>query len=354
MNILVVGKFYTEGFALHILETLESMGYRVVGCDVGPKRAIYRTTLQRRLAQAREQIFSIASQFPRIRKLSTGRMLDSIRGWEIGLTIVCHDFLQPAEVALLRERTGAPVVMWFPDCIGLFGRSYFLSAPYDALFFKDPFIVYNLKRTLRGKPIFYLPECCNPRYHKPVTVTADDFDRYGCDIATAGNLYPYRVEFFRNFREYDVKIWGNPAPAWIDVADIGKMIQNRFVANEEKSKAFLCSKIVMNNLNPAEIWGVNVRTFEIAAAGGFQLVDWRPGLPQFFEEGREIVSFRDMRDLKEKIDHYLCHEDRRREIASLACQRAHNDHTYENRLSLLIATALQGGTGYKIPDIGWP
>ena len=350
---MVIGKFYTEGFAAHISETFESMGYEVVRHEVGPRRKIYRNALEMRLAQAKDQIAQLADQVPRIRRFATERLLASGQGRPIGLSIVCHDFLQPAEVASLKEKTGAPAVMWFPDAITGVGRSYFLSAPYDALFFKDPFIVYNLRRTMMNRAIFYLPECCNPRYHKPVPVAPEDFSRYGCDIATAGNMYPYRAEFFRNLIGYDVKIWGNPAPAWLDVSAIKGMIQNRFVANEEKSKAFLCAKIVLNNLNPAEIWGVNVRTFEIAAAGGFQCVDWRPGLSQLFVEGKEIVAFRDIDDLKRKLDLFLRNDDQRREIAHSSQQRAHKDHTYERRLALLMATVFEGRKGYPFPEIGW-
>ena len=35
MNILVIGKFYSEGFALHILETLVKMGHDVKRFEPG-------------------------------------------------------------------------------------------------------------------------------------------------------------------------------------------------------------------------------------------------------------------------------------------------------------------------------
>lgn len=39
MNILVIGKFYTEGFALHIAETLSTMGHTVRRFEPGCKSA---------------------------------------------------------------------------------------------------------------------------------------------------------------------------------------------------------------------------------------------------------------------------------------------------------------------------
>ena len=59
---------------------------------------------------------------------------------------------------------------------------------------------------------------------------------------------------------------------------------------------------------------VNPRTFEIAACGGFQLVDRRSLLGELFEEG-ELELFGDLAELRGKIDHYLARPEERNRFA---------------------------------------
>ena len=71
------------------------------------------------------------------------------------VVIVCHDFLQPEEVAELKRCTHAQISMWFPDSITNFHRGFFMNAGYDAFFFKDPYIVHTLRDVLKS-PVYYL------------------------------------------------------------------------------------------------------------------------------------------------------------------------------------------------------
>jgi len=350
MNILVIGKFYTEGFALHIAETLQAMGHEVIRFEPGVKYGNHGGIVATRWRQVKSAFYELARKLPSIQGLQTNRLLRMAGQDKIQLTMVCYDFLLPNEVQILKKITKAPIVLWFPDHIANFQKMCFLNADYDALFFKDPYITHVLGRNLR-KPVFYLPECCNPHCHKFVELSKEDANTYGCEITTAGNMHSYRAAFFSQLNDYRVKLWGNSPPLWMDISGVKGMMQNQSVFNEDKSKAFRAAKIVINNLQPAEIWGVNVRTFEIAAAGGFQLIDWRPGLAQLFVDGEELVSFKNMDDLKNKIDYYLNHEQERLRIAEQGMHRAHQDHTYEKRLKILLETVFNGAHGFPMPDI---
>jgi spore maturation protein CgeB len=230
----------------------------------------------------------------------------------------------------------------------VFGRSFFLNGGYDALFFKDPYVVWYMKQKT-SLPVYYLPECFNPNSLKEIALSEEDVDRYGCDITTVGNIYPYRGAFFEQLKEYNLKIWGNPPPLWMDISRIKGFLQNRFVADAEKVKAFRSAKIVINSLQPAEIWGVNARAFEIAGAGGFQLIDWRPGLDHLFEDESEIVSFRGIEDLKKKINFFLNEDELRINIAQRGRSRALMEHTYEKRLQTLLATVTGNMHGFPMP-----
>ena len=53
---------------------------------------------------------------------------------------------------------------------------------------------------------------------------------YQCDITTAGNQHSWRVAFYKHLAGYDVKLWGNPAPLWMNAGAVAGMHQGRGVS----------------------------------------------------------------------------------------------------------------------------
>lgn len=352
MNILVIGMFYTEGFALHIAETLAAMGHAVRRFEPGFKSARIGGSFGHRLDQVRGVIHSATDSLPAVRAQRMKALWHEVEKGPLDVVIVCHDFLWPDEVSELKRRTGAQLAMWFPDSMVNFGRGFFMNAAYDGLFFKDPYILHAIGDVL-SSPVYYLPECFNPERHwLPEEEIGHDM-AYQCDITTAGNQHSWRVAFYKNLSDYNIKLWGSPAPLWMATGAVAGMHQRRGVYNHDKVRAFRGAKIVVNNLHYSETWGVNVRTFEAAGAGAFQMVDWRPGLAQLFEDGKELITFRNMADLKGKIEYWLPREEERRLIAETGMRRAHTEHTYELRLRLLLDTLSGTLRGYPPPRISY-
>ena len=350
MNILVIGKFYPEAFARHIAETLEDIGHTTIKYDIGPKGYTGNSIFMKRMNQVKGVLYSNLTSLKYFQIVDNSSFKKILARQKVDLTIVTHDFLFPSQVKYLKELSKAPIVLWHPDAISNLGKYYFLNAKYDFLFFKDPYVVKSFKKDLNLN-VFYLPECCNPKKHYKVALSKEDEKKFSCDITTAGNLYPNREAFFRNLKKYNVKIWGSPPPNWLNTNDINQMIMGELVLNENKSKAFQLAKIVMNNLHPAEIWGVNARAFEIPACGGFQLINWRPGLDQLLKDGEEVVSFKDKDDLFEKIDYYLKNDDERIRIINKGYQKVNDQHNYKMRLELLINSVFNNAKGFMQPEI---
>jgi spore maturation protein CgeB len=350
MNLLVVGKFYREGFGLHIAETLEAMGHTVKRFEPGYRSGRIGGQLGHRIDQVGQVLSQAADSLPALRARRMKALWTVAEQTPLDLVIVIHDFLWPVEVKELKRRTGAAVALWFPDHLAGFGRGFFMNAPYDGLFFKDPFILHALSDVL-ASPAYYLPECFNPAKHVLNDDQADKLEEYRCDITTAGSQHSYRVAFFKHLVEHNVKIWGAPAPLWMNTGPVAGMFQGRPVFNQDKARAFRNAKIVLNNLHYGEVWGVNVRTFEVAGIGAFQLVDWRPGLAQLFADGKELISFNGIRDLKEKINYWLPREEERHEIAQAGKARAYREHTYQLRLQLLLDTVGGRAHGFPLPAI---
>lgn len=348
MRVLVVGGHAVEGFTSHIAEALEGMGHSVRIQDVflasGSRLPpSVKTLVERAVSVARR------GPGPAARWL-TDRLFRTVkRHGPFDVVLSVHDFLLPEEVRRLKA-TGAKVAVWFPDPVGSLGREYFVASPYDAVFSKEPYLVAKLRAGI-GAPAFYLPECFNPRRHGPVPLGDADRRRYECDVSTAGSLYSYRARMLEALNGLDVKVWGGGVPYWLDTWPHRSWVRGEFVAYEEKAKAFLAAKVVVNTLRPSEIWGTNVRTFEICGSGAFCLCEWTPGLPGLFEPGEEIETFRTREELSEKARRYVGDETARNRIAAAGHRRAMAEHTYTHRLGLLLATLRGEASGYPLPEI---
>jgi len=350
-QILVIGKFDKESFASHIVQSLQQMGYNTLEFHYG----VHYLHKKGKLAFTYNKFQLLLDGFfwntaYHEKKVQRG-LEHAIKGREVMMTIVTHDFLKPAEVELLKNLTNAPVVLWFPDALVNMARHMFLNAPFDVMFFKDPFLVKRLQSDFPNKKILYLPECCNPIVHKLYSAANGDAQRFACDITTAGNLYANRVAFFEQLVDMnlDIRIWGNPGSRWMKLKNIDPFLRKEYVMERDKGLAFQLAKIVLNNLHPGEVAGINCRAFEIPAMGGFQMINWRDGLDDLFEIGKEIVAFHSLSELKEQIHYYLRHEDQRRAIAEAGYKRAHADHTYTKRLEVLIDAVYNNKGGFGLP-----
>jgi spore maturation protein CgeB len=111
--------------------------------------------------------------------------------------------------------------------------------------------------------------------------------------------------------------------------------QGKIIFHDEKIKAVLAAKIVVNSSHFGEIQSANARTFEVAGIGGFQVAD-APGLANYFRPGEEIVQFNGPKSLRESVAYYLNRPEERGAMAARAQARAHKEHTYEQRLKRLL------------------
>src|SRR5690606_3173083 len=338
MNIAIIGKFYTESAANHIEETLQEMGHTTVRVEAEVNFMQYKLLGFRGRNITKTFYNQFLSKIPKIRNIKANAIYKVYKKNNIDFTIVLHDFLSKQEITTIKRITTSPIVLWFPDAISNFQKGMFFVAGYDYLFFVDKYIVEKLKSEFKLNT-FYLPQCCNPKAHRVVESTQIDKDFYSCDITNAGNFYPSRMALYQHLTQYNFKMWGPKPSFWLTVPEVKKMITGKLVHNDAKSKAFSNAKIVLNNLHPAVINGVNKRMFEIPACGGFQITSHREAINELFEIGKEIVTYTDFNDLKAKINYYLDpnNEAERQQIIEAGHQRTINEHTYKNRLETMFS-----------------
>ncbi len=167
----------------------------------------------------------------------------------------------------------------------------------------------------------------------------DDEKKYGSDVSFAGAGYFNRKNVFAKLTDFNFKIWGND---WIADMPLSLLIQDggkRFT-EEEAVKIYNYSKININLHSSMWHWDINPdgdflnpRVYEILGCGGFQLVDRRRYLKGIFEDGKDLVVFDSVEDLRKKIRYYLDNEAERSAIAEHGYNTVRKHHTYERRVS---------------------
>lgn len=243
--------------------------------------------------------------------------------------------LRPETIRALRS-TGARVALWFPDHVANLGALWMFDAPYDGLFFKEPALVRRLNALL-DLPVHYLPEACNPRIHRPIEST-----EAAGKVAVVGNLHPIRARLLERLAADGIPlaIYG-PAHHSALHRSLRPFHAGRYLRGLEKSAVFCSAAAVLNNLHPAELEGMNCRMFEATAAGGALVSEHRPELENHFEVGTEVLAFRSYEELVVSLRSLLDDHRHGRRLGAAASQRAHAEHTYAQRLEVL----LEQGTG---------
>ena len=192
----------------------------------------------------------------------------------------------------------------------------------------------------------YLPLAAEPDVHKPLQLSPSEQTEYGSNLSFVGAGYPNRRQFFSGLLADDFKLWGTE---WDMDSPLVRVLQRNGsrISTEDCVKIFNASKINinlhswmdLNGINPEGDF-VNPRTFEIAAAGGFQLVDPRSELSRLFDVGTEIITFGDFDDFQRKKEYYLHHPDEAARIAENGRRRVLTEHTYRRRMQEVLQIVL--------------
>jgi hypothetical protein len=186
----------------------------------------------------------------------------------------------------------APVCYWFADPLSTYKNEEFYEKTKASDFF-----VCDKNNVLEK----------SREYNEHCFIVADGFDQL--------------LERPRDFeKEFNVSFIGN---LYGDRKDkIGKIehkihiISNAY--GEKHSECVAKSKI---NLNFCTADGPSDRVFKVLAAGGFLLTDDWVGRKEFFEDGKDLVIFKDFDDLNRKISYYLENQEERNAISATGCEK---------------------------------
>lgn len=132
---------------------------------------------------------------------------------------------------------------------------------------------------------------------------------------------------------YRVNVYSN--------SDVSDLLRIQYCGSvdywSEMPKVFRASKINLNFTIPNIKSGIPLRMWDVLGAGGFLLTNYQAEIPYYFEEGKDLVCFDGVDDLREKVGYYLTHEKERQEIAQSGYRKVKERHNYIERIRTMLA-----------------
>ncbi len=317
--LVVVPRADTEDFGADFRDELRALGHEVRAVAYRRTNVLYRNRATK-----------VAYQ-----RLILQRLEGACRAWRPDVVLVLKGGpLEPERLRRIKRATGALIVNVFPDN-PLWMMPFEHIEPYDLFFTKERYALRQLE--LAGlRNLHYLPLYCVPRFHHPVVPPPPLARALEGMVALVGRRYPYRERLVRELADYPLGVWG---PGWERARDprVRARVRGPGVWGEAKLAIYAGARLSLNPHHPMnDIVGVNIRTFELAAAGACQVVDLKEDLPPLFKPGQEVLAYRDLAELRRLLDYYLAHPDETRAIGENARRRALAEHTLRHRLEQML------------------
>ena len=239
------------------------------------------------------------------------------------------------------RQNGTPTAIWLLDDPYAMDQALPVLEKFDYVFTSESSCAEVYQQ--QGCSAHWLPLGASVQHYHPlpnITSTCND-------ICFIGNAFKERIDFFDpiipQLMRKDISIIG---PNWMNSCHyetyknkITCISFEQWLSSQQTNEYYNGSRISLNyhrkhhfpTLSP------NPRTFEICAAGCFQLTDIRVDLFKLYTAGVELETYASREELLEKIEYYLIHEQERKEIALRGLVRTLQEHTYTHRLNTMLS-----------------
>lgn len=165
----------------------------------------------------------------------------------------------------------------------------------------------------------------------------DEAYRYAAFV-TADATQRYRTALLRKLRAEALHIFGDSH--WHTLG-VPATIHRRIDSQREAPAIYRHSLINLNLSSPQLISAVNLRVYDVPAAAGFLLTDWRDDLSLLFDIDHEVVTFRSVEEANDLIAYYERNPRARDPIIAAANARVRKEHLLTHRMDRLLAIARQ-------------
>lgn len=274
---------------------------------------------------------------------------------ELLFAFMYTDELDPSTLLAIKEKTNTKTIAWFADDYWRFWNYSKHWVPYFDWIVTTYSKAAEWYRQAGFLKVIHLQWACNTAVYRPLDMVKD------IDVSFVGQYKPPREKVIRVLQD-----------AGISVEAFGFGWPNGRVSQDEMLKIFSRSKINLNLSARPSLFSPRVlarlffkksinrlvpdfrlidnfrawrhfavphthaRPFELAGCKAFVISGLSEDLPNCYEDGKEMVFYRSLGDLVQKIKYYLAHNEERKRVAERAYERTMREHTYERRFEEIL------------------
>jgi len=235
--------------------------------------------------------------------------------------------LEKETVASIKAHRGAMLAgYWIDDPLD-HRRALEVAPAYDVYFTNDA----------RSVPS-YVANGIARIHHLPSSADSGRFRRLGrardLEIAFIGTRTDAREALIGQLRDYPLHVFG---PGWPKTSLGGRVRTYPEAHGERTNEIYNRARI---NLN-IHTWvgkgsAVNLRLFEVPAAGAFLLTDWVDEIGDYYREDEHLACYRGVDELRAKLEHYLRHPEECERIAAAGQAHFLARHSYTVRAKSIL------------------
>lgn len=241
--------------------------------------------------------------------------------------LVVKGFLLDAASVACVKASGAVIAgYWIDDPLD-HERALLLAPAYDVFFTNDAGSLRSYREHGLAR-IHHLPSSADPQLFRPLGIPRE------LPVAFIGTRTAGRQALLEQLRDFPVHVFG---PGWRKVRLDGAIRIHPPAFGEMTNRIYNQARI---NLN-IHTWvgrgtAVNLRLFEVPAAGAFLLTDWVDEIADYYVEDRDIACYRGVDDLKRKLEHFLARPDECERIARRGREHFLAHHSYASRAQRIL------------------
>jgi hypothetical protein len=169
--------------------------------------------------------------------------------------------------------------------------------------------------------------------------TGSRYQRSSCAYVDEVRTMRRRAAVLRELPKGSLQIFGSTE--WQRAGGLAECYGGRTVHyGMDLASLYFHSKINLNIFHEQCTDSTNSRVYDVLAAGGFLLTEYRPCLDREFQVGRHLATFSTPAEAREKVEYYLAHEDEREAIAREGQRHVLAHHTFAHRCRRMLELAL--------------
>lgn len=264
-------------------------------------------------------------------------VVDQVRP-DLLFSCLYQDQIDPATIRTISERGDVITYNWFCDDHWRFHGFTDIYAPYFHWCSTTALNALPKYARLGYRNVIRTQWACNPFNYRRLNLPLMH------DVTFVGQAHGNRRQVIQAIRDAGITVetWGR---GW----DNGRLDQDRMIrvfnqsrVNLNLTNASVTRSRIFSHSSREQVKG---RNFEVPGCGGFLLTGDAEDLRDFYCAGQEIVIANTPKEIVEKTQYYLSHEDERQSIADAGYRRTIAEHTYVHRFTSIFRTM-----GLAVPD----